>query len=108
MIETVGMVVLGLTIAAFLFNSALLHGVDIMAWMLFGFYMYNQAWPAANPYLPTAIMFVSLAMVIVHTVKVITLYIGSRIEPPTHNSVQNEYRNRVAKITKRRKTEWFE
>ena len=109
MIESVAILVLGLCIAAFLFNSALLHGVCIMAWLVFGFFMYAQAWPATNTFLPTAIVLLSLAMVIVHLVKVVTLYMGSRIEPPSHDSIQSEYRERVRKITQRRKANnWWE
>ena len=106
---TIGIVVvvLGLTILAFVLKNALLHMVCVVGWLLFGFYMWNLTWPEGNTYLPMAVMLLALSMVIVHLIYVVNYYLGLRTEPPTHDNVQDDYRKKVLNVTRRKEPrEW--
>jgi len=98
----IALIVLVLTTMAFVLKNALLHMVCIVGWLLFGFYMWNVNWPEDNTYLPMATMLLALSMVIVHLVYVVNHYLGLRTEPPTHTSIQDDYRKKVLDITRRR------
>lgn len=101
------LIVLTLVALAFVLKNAILHLTCVIGWVLVGFVMWNLSWPEDNTYLPTAAMLLCLSMVIVHLIYVVNHYLGLRTEPPTHDSIQDEYRKRVLDVTRRREPkEW--
>ena len=103
----VAFVVMVLTVSAFVLKNAILHMVNVVGWLLLGFCLWNSTWPAGNTYLGYAAMLLAVAMVIVHLINVVNHYLGLRTEPPTHNSVQEDYRRRVLDVTRRKEPrEW--
>jgi len=112
MTEGLAIIVLGITIIAFWLKNIMLHMVGVIAWFVFGYYMYNQTWPPENPYLPTAIMFLAISLILVHTVTVIQVLITHRDEqrnlPSTSDKIQSEHRRKVLGLTKKREKPWYE
>ena len=113
MTEGLSIIVLGLTILAFWLKNILLHMVCVIAWLFMTFYLFNLAWPAGNTYLPTAVGFFGISMVLVHAVTIIQVLITRRDErrylPPTSSEIQAEHRRKVMGLTKKDKSKsWFE
>lgn len=110
MTEGLSLIVLGLTILAFWKSNIMLHMACVITWFIYGYYMYNQTWPPENPYLPTAMMFLAISLILVHSVTIITTLITRRDErrnlPPTSSYIQAEHKRKVLSLTKRRKDEW--
>lgn len=98
----VTLTVLTLTVSAFVLKNAILHMVCVIGWLLFGFGMWNLAWPEGNTYLAMTCMLLAIAMTIVHLITVVNHYLGLRTSPPTHDSIQSEYRRKVLNATRRR------
>ena len=101
-------VALGLSIMAFAFKQAMIHMIAVIAWLLFGFAGWNLVAVVGNTYIPTALVLLALAMVIMHLVKTVSMFLDMRAPRITHSELQTEYRNRIAKMTKRRKAEWWQ
>ena len=103
----VAFITLVLTVSAFVLKNALIHMVCVIAWLLLGFCLWNSSWPEDNTYLPMAAMLLALSMTIVCLVNVVNHYLGLRTEPPTHDSIQDEYRRKILDVTRRREPrEW--
>jgi len=99
-------VILTLMVLAFAKDSAILHMVCIPAWFIGGYVLYNQTY-ANNTYIPTAVMLLSFAMVIVHIAVLITRYLGKRIEPPTYDEEKTALRDRLFKqFSKPKRHDW--
>jgi uncharacterized membrane protein YozB (DUF420 family) len=92
-----GLVII-LTGLAFVLKHALLHAVCTMGWFLVGYTMYNLSYPG-NTFIPAGVFLFSFAMILAHTVTLVTLYMGARINPPTYEEQQDRYRRRIQKIT---------
>ena len=99
---------LALTIMAFVFKNAILHLVCVIAWLVFGFAMYNQPWPTGNTYLGIAFMLLSLSMVIVNLIIALNHYLGQRTVPPTHEEIQSAHRIKVLQLTTRKRRDYFD
>ena len=102
MTEGLSIIVLGLTVLAFVLKHALLHMTCVIAWLFYGFYMWNQSWPAGNTYLGTAFIFFALIMVIVNLIVALNHYLGQRTVPSTHEEIQAIHRRKVLNITRRK------
>ena len=96
-----------LTVLAFVVKNALLHMICVAWWLLLGFCLWNSTWPAGNTFLSYAAILICLGMVIVNLVTTLNHYLGLRTAPPTHDSVQADYRRKVLDITRRKEPrEW--
>lgn len=107
----VSLIVLGLTVLAFVLKRSTLHMVCVAVWLFFGVYMWNQTWPEGNEYLPVAFGLLSLIMVIVNLIIVLNNYLGQRTEPMTHDEIQSEHRRKVLDLTgywnRKDRDSWF-
>lgn len=91
-----------LTVIAFLprekgRENPLLHFVAMMLWIVSGYTMFNNIPPAGNTYLPTAIFIVCIAMVIVHLITVINIFLGRRKAPLSYEDDKRQRRDQILK-----------
>lgn len=105
MVIAVALLVLGLTILAFVLKNAILHMVCVPSWLVLGVLMWNQPWPASNTFLATAFAFLAILMAIVHLVMAVNHYLGQRTTPPTHDEVQGGFRKQIYDMTHRERDE---
>lgn len=109
-IMMIGLIVLVvvLTVLAFVLKNPILHLVCVPAWISLGVYLWNMAsWPEGNTYLPTAFLSLAIVVAIVNLVVTVNHYLGQRTVPPSHEEVQSTYRKRIADITRRNNPEDF-
>lgn len=99
---------LGLSIMAFTFKQSMIHMIAVIGWLLFGFVAFNLVAVPGNTYIQTAVVLLALAMVIMHLVKTVSMFLSIRVPMKSHNEVQAEHRERIARITKRRRAEWWQ
>jgi uncharacterized membrane protein len=101
----VTVVVLTLTVLAFIKGTALLHAVCMAAWFVVGYVLYNLTY-SGNTYIPTAAMLLSLGMVIVHMALTITIVIGRRTKSMTYDDEKDELRKKIFKMKRKEKEDW--
>lgn len=75
--------------------NPLLHFVALMLWIVAGYTMFNNIPPTGNTYLPTAIFIVCVAMVIVHLITVINIFLGRRKAPLSYDEDKKATRDRI-------------
>lgn len=99
------MLVLGLTIAAYVVKSGMLYAICIPAWLFFTFYMFNINWTANNPYLPTAIAAFGVLMTIIMMATTAMHYIGNRSSEPTYDEEKAANAAKIYRLT-HKKSSW--
>ena len=111
MVEGILLLVLGITVLAFVTKNAVLHMACVPMWIFLGFFMWNQAdWPAGNTFLQYAFMVIAIIMVVVNLVTAVNHYLGQRTAPPTHDEIQRQYKRKILDITGQRHSgddPWF-
>ena len=86
--------------------NPLLHFVALMAWAVAGYTLFNGTPPTGNSYLPTAIFLVCIAMLIVHLVTVVNIYLGRRKAPLSYDDEKQNIRDKTFKDWGKNKRYW--
>lgn len=107
MYEATAILVVGLTIGAFVLKNSSLLITSGLAWVVWGVFMSNVGTGVGDPFegntfLPQAFLALGGAMAIVCFVSALTMYMRSRPRKPTLEDEQLAYRKKVLKITERR------
>lgn len=98
-ILAISIIVLGLTIAAFVFKNAPLLLAGSMGWLVFAFLMYGKVFD--NEALNTAFLMFGGAMALLCLFAAIGFWTSSRRRPPPEDE-QEAYRREVLRTTRRR------
>jgi len=105
---TIAIIVLVLTVLAFVTKQPMLHAVCIVGWLVLTFLLGNMVWPAANTFMLTAVIFFGVIMVIVETVATLTLYLSGRPHEMSYDEEKEVNKRTIYKLTKRREKRWYE
>ena len=99
-IIAIAMIVLGLTIAAFVFKQPLLMLAGALGWIIFAFLMFNKP-IEGNDYLPTAFLLFGGAMAFLCLFAAIGIYVPGR-KALSEDAEYEAYRKEVMKATRKR------
>ena len=99
-------IVLALTVLAFVVKNGMLYSTGIICWLVETFLLWNQSWSVGNTYLPLATTLFGAIMTVVMVAATIMHYLtwsrGRRSHVPSDEEQQQSYRKTIYNITKKK------
>jgi hypothetical protein len=90
-----------ITIIAIWRSMGVFRVTGTIIWLIWAFMGFNiTSYPATNDYLPLAVGSFGVVMVIIMVTLTIQEYLAKLPKEPTHNEVQQAYRQKIISITK--------
>ena len=104
----IAIIVLGLTLTAFILKRIELHAVSIIGWLVLTYFLVTAALGSYNTFIPTAVGLFGLSMVILHTVMIVMIASANRTHSMTYDEEKEQNRQMIYKLTKKKDRRWYE